>query len=322
VTQPGRGNLLPGTGAAAFCSISRPRPGQPARLALTLDTAEIGFRIIDLTAPLYDGVFQAVKPFVSSMRPNVPGQFSPDGERFTFVSGDRPQLWIARIDGTGRQQLTSIRGAELTANGWSPDGRQIVYAVAIDGNTDIFVIDAGGGKPKRRTFEPSIDGAASWSRDGRWIYFTSSRAGGGDIWRIPSDGGAAVRITYHGGFRPQESPDRKHLYYVDRIPEGASIGSAKLKRVPVEGGPEITVLDGLSPLSWSMADTGIFFFSREAQSDTLYRYNFGDEKVVPIGKLASRMAIRHWVNVSPDGRWALVPFNRSETELMLVDNFK
>src|SRR5262249_50660114 len=93
-------------------------------------------------------------------------------------------------------------------------GRQIVYAAAIDGNTDIFVMDAGGGRPKRLTFEPSIDGAASWSRDGRWIYFTSSRAGGADIWRIPSGGGEAVRITYHGGFRPQESPDRKYLYYV------------------------------------------------------------------------------------------------------------
>jgi Tol biopolymer transport system component len=322
VPQPGRGNLLPGIRAAAFASISRPRPGQRARLAFTVDTGEVGFRIVDLTAPLYDGVFHAVKPFVSSMPPNAPGQFSPDGERFTFVSGDPPQLWIARIDGTGRRQLTSTRGTELAANGWSPEGRQIVYAVAIDGNTDIFVMDAAGGRPKRRTFEASIDGAASWSRDGRWIYFTSSRAGSVDIWRMPSEGGEAVRMTYHGGFRPLESPDRKHLYYVDRAPEGASFGSARLKRVPVEGGPEITVLDGLTPSSWSMADSGIFFFSREAQFDTLYRYNFGDEKVTPIGKLASRMAIRYGMNVSADGRWALVPFNRSETELMLVDDFK
>jgi Tol biopolymer transport system component len=322
VTQPGRGNLLPGTGAAAFCSISRPRPGQPARLALTLDTAEIGFRIIDLTAPLYDGVFQAVKPFVSSMRPNIPGQFSPDGERFTFVSGDPPQLWIARIDGAGRRQLTSIRAAELDANWWSPDGREIAYGAVIDGNSDVFVVDAGGGKPKRLTFEPSIDGAASWSRDGRWIYFTSTRASGPDIWRIPSDGGDAVRITYHGGFRPQESPDRKYLYYVDRVPEVASAGTAKLKRVPVDGGPEMTLLNGLTPLSWSVGETGIFFASREPQYDTINRYNIGDAKVVRIGRLASRMAVRSWMSVSADGRWALVPFNRSETEIMLLDNFK
>jgi tricorn protease len=94
---------------------------------------------------------------------------------FAFVSGRPARIWTSQIDGTGRRQVASV-GAELTIDSWSPDGRNIVYSANVDGNEDVYVVDAAGGQPKRRTFETSNDGPASWSRNSRWIYFASTRA--------------------------------------------------------------------------------------------------------------------------------------------------
>jgi len=94
-------------------------------------------------------------------------------------------------------------------------------------------------------------------------------------------------------------------------------------QVPVGGGAEITLLSGLTTFWWSVADSGIFFITRESEFDAIDRYNFGDHKVVRVGRLAQRAApIGGQMNVSFDGRWALVAQQQVRSDLMLVDNFK
>jgi Tol biopolymer transport system component len=325
LTQPGRGSPIETiAGSAQNPAISSPRPGQPTRLVFQASNALATFRIVDLAAPLYNGVVQAVKPFPAPSDFIGAGAFSPDGNKFLFVSGPPPlRLWTSAVDGTAHQQVASIQASQLSPGSWSPDGRQIVYDAAIDGNNDIFVVAAGGGTPRRLTFEPSLDGVASWSHGGRWIYFTSTRAGAiPDIWRIPAEGGEAVRITQHGGIRPQESPDGKYLYYADRPRDGIA-GASNLMRVPVGGGPETALLSGLTTFWWSVADAGIFFVTREPGFDAIDRYSFNDRSVVRLGRLARRAApIGSQLNVSRDGRWALVAQQQIQTDLMLVENFK
>jgi Tol biopolymer transport system component len=325
LTQPGRGSPIESiAGSAENPAISRPRAGQPARLVFQASNALATFRIVDLAAPLYNGIFQAVKPFVAPSDFVGGGAFSPDGRKFMFVSGPPPlKLWSSAVDGTARQQVTSIQASQLSPGSWSPDGRRIVYDAAIDGNNDIFVVDAGSGRTRRLTFEPALDGVASWSHDGRWIYFTSTRAGAiPDIWRVPAEGGEATRITRHGGIRAQESPDGKSLYYADRPRDGLA-GASKLMQVPVGGGPEMALLGGLTTFWWSVADTGIFFITREPGFDAIDRYNFNDHKVVRLGQLAQRaVPTSSQLNVSREGRWALVAQRQIQTDLMLVENFK
>lgn len=328
VAQPGRGSRLPGVSVPATnLSISRPAPGQRARLVFQSPSRDLSFRIIDLTVPLHEGVFRSVKPFPASTHLEFPGPFSPDSRKFTFVSGRPPQLWISATDGTGLHQITHVSVSELSPGSWSADGRKIVYHASVNGNTDVFIVDASGGTPKRLTFETGVDGTPSWSRDGRWIYIASTRAGATpDIWRVPVGGGSAVRITYHGGLRPFESPDGEYLYYVDRVAPAEltrPTGTAKLMRVPVGGGPETPVLDGLTPFWWSMADSGIFFLSREPEFDAIDHYAFSDRKVVRVGQLAMRAGgFGGQMSVSPDGRWALVTEHRAQADLMLLDNFR
>jgi Tol biopolymer transport system component len=325
LAQPGRGSPIESiAGSAENPAISRSRPEQPARLVFQASNALATFRIVDLAAPLYNDVFQAVKPFVAPSDFIGAGAFSPDGSKFMFASGPPPlRLWTSAVDGTAHQQVTSIQASQLSPGSWSPDGQRIVYDAAIDGNNDIFVVDTGGGRPRRLTFEPALDGVASWSRNGQWIYFTSTRAGAiPDIWRVPAAGGEAVRITRHGGIRPQESPDGKYLYYADRPRDGVA-GASKLMQVPVGGGPETALLSGLTTFWWSVADAGIFFVTREPAFDAIDRYNFNDHQVVRLGRLAQRAApISSQLNVSRDGRWALVAQRQIQTDLMLVEDFK
>ena len=186
--SPGRGTRLEiASLQAGNLSISRPRTGQPAKLAFQTLDRDLGFRIVDLQAPLHMGVFRAVKPFIAPDRTAYPGPFSPDGRRFAFISGTPPQLWIAASDGTALKQVTSVKAAQMAAGGWSPDGGRIAYEATIDGNTEVYVVDAGGGPSRRLTTEPSADFAPSWSRDSRWVYFSSFRAGPvADLWRVPS----------------------------------------------------------------------------------------------------------------------------------------
>jgi len=59
-------------------------------------------------------------------------------------------LWIVGIDGKNARRLTSDDGVESNPV-FSPDGRLIAFSAQYDGNTDVYVIPAEGGVPKRLT---------------------------------------------------------------------------------------------------------------------------------------------------------------------------
>ena len=227
--QPGRGSPIADIPAAAVNpSISRPAPGQPACLAFQTITRDIDIHMMDLEARLVNDTIES-KPFSSSTRFEGPARFSPDGGRIAFASyrSGGPQIWVARRDGSGLQQITSVGAPQLFVGGWSADGTRIAFDAAIAGNDDVYVVGADGGHLRRLTSEPSVDGVASWSADGRWIYFSSTRAGAvPDVWRVSPEGGAAIRMTHNGGFEPKESSDGRYLFYLDRHPAGLAIDGA------------------------------------------------------------------------------------------------
>ena len=77
----------------------------------------------------------------------------------------------------------------------------------MEGQYEIYVIAASGGRPRRLTFEPGEDSIPSFSTDGRFIYFTSKRSGVFEIWKMPVSGGDAVQVTRNGGVVALESMD-------------------------------------------------------------------------------------------------------------------
>ena len=103
-------------------------------------------------------------------------------------------------DGLNSMQLTSSGDRATGTPRWSPDARHIAFDAPAGGHTDIHVIDADGGAPRRVTTELSDDVVPSWSGNGQWIYFASNRTGRSEVWKVPARGGAAVQLTSQGGF--------------------------------------------------------------------------------------------------------------------------
>jgi Tol biopolymer transport system component len=324
----GRGSPIDDIPAeAANPSISRPAPGQPARLAFQTITRDVDVRLLDLEARDMNGTIES-KPFSNSTRIEGPARFSPDGSRIAFVSfrSGGPEIWVAKRDGSDLRQITSLGAPELVVGAWSPDGQSIAFDAAIAGNSDIYVVGTDGGNLRRLTSEPSIDATLSWSGDGHNVYFSSTRAGAiADIWRVSAGGGEAVRITHNGGFEPKESSDGRYLFYLDRPPNSLAFdGTARLMRAPLAGEQEELILERIRPFLWSVTDKGLGFLKREADFDAIDMYRFSDQRVVRIGKLGFRVpGVFGLMTVSRDGRWALATqMVRFDADLMRLDNFR
>ena len=103
-------------------------------------------------------------------------------------------MWTCDADGSNCLQLTSFGGPQCGTPRWSPDGRWLALDARVEGSSEIYVMAADGGTPRRVT-TPSkgvSNYIPSWSRDGHWIYFTSNRSGRHEIWKVPVAGGKPV----------------------------------------------------------------------------------------------------------------------------------
>ncbi|MBE3126283.1 MAG: S9 family peptidase, partial [Acidobacteria bacterium] len=107
----------------------------------------------------------------------------------------------------------------------SPDGTSIAYVVTVmdkaanRGASDIWLVPARGGEPRRLTSSPAADMNPRWSPDGRTIAFISTRSGSPQVWRIDPNGGEAVQLTRisTGASGVIWSPSGTHLAFVSSV---------------------------------------------------------------------------------------------------------
>ena len=149
---------------------------------------------------------------------NTSATFSPDGSRVALArsSASGMDTDIVVLDaGTGRvvTNLTSGGGIDVNPD-YSPDGRQIAYSSERSGGSQIFVIPAGGGEPRRVTFEGNLNFEPRFSPDGSKIAFVN-QSGSFDIFVVNTDGSGLRRITQGQGNNksPTWSPDGRYLAF-------------------------------------------------------------------------------------------------------------
>src|SRR5260370_6796705 len=83
-------------------------------------------------------------------------------------------LWIANENGSGAQRLTDNQARDVFPR-FSPDGNWIAFSSNREGNYDVYVVAATGGKPRQLTFHSADDNVANWNPDRKGILFTSPR---------------------------------------------------------------------------------------------------------------------------------------------------
>jgi len=190
----------------------------------------------------------------------------------------------------------------------------------VEGSSDIYVISADGGKPRRLTTEASADITPVWSKDGRWIYFGSDRSGDFQIWKIPSGGGEPVQVTRQGGYATVASPDDKYIYYGKRNAPG-------IWRVPLDGGEESRIFEKGEWSEVAVLEEGICFLDNEAATPNL-TINFFSLTTRHVTQLATIEKAKYTLSgqtltVSPDGKWVLYrQVDQVDNDIMLVENFR
>jgi Tol biopolymer transport system component len=115
-------------------------------------------------------------------------------------------------DGSLPTQITNSKAAD-TDPAWSRDGKRIAFTRAMEGNSEIYVVNTDGSNEKRLTSDPAADTAPNWSPDGR-IFFTSNRSGGREIYVMGADGSNVTRFTTIGATSSAWSPDGSKVAFV------------------------------------------------------------------------------------------------------------
>jgi dipeptidyl aminopeptidase/acylaminoacyl peptidase len=313
----GQATRLPFVGEDGLMPVvSRPRPGESARLVYVRSSVDSDIWRIDTPSP---GAAASSPPTVaiSSTRVDNIAAFSPDGGRVAFTSNRSGELeiWLADPDGSNAVQLTSM-GALPGFPRWSHDGQLVAFHSNPEGQAEVYVIPAMGGKPRNVSSDPSLDAFPSFSRDGKSIYFSSNRAGPPAIWKRPIAGSAAVQLTPTSGAVSFESTDGEYLYYAEMFERPTPIW-----RVPVAGGVPVKILEGVVAVAFAVIDPGIYYVDRPASETRLQFYDFATRSARTVASNLGTLGAG--LTVSPDGRTILYArIDSSVNDLMLVENFK
>lgn len=143
---------------------------------------------------------------------------------FTYA-GD---LYAVPATGGTARKLTNHDGFEMFAR-FSPDGKWIAFTGQYDGNTEVYLIPAEGGEPKRLTFTPTLGRddvsdrmgpnniVMGWRPDGKQIVFRSRMHEAnpflGKLYLVAPTGGLPEQLPLPRGGFCSFSPDGSKLAY-------------------------------------------------------------------------------------------------------------
>ena len=106
-------------------------------------------------------------------------------------AGQRQLVWFDR-SGKTLGTMGAPDANNLSSPILSPDGRRVAVSRTVQGNTDIWLLDAT--RSTRFTFDPSLDRFPIWSPDGSRIVFDSNRKGHRDLYVKSSNGAGSEEL--------------------------------------------------------------------------------------------------------------------------------
>lgn len=125
-------------------------------------------------------------------------------------------LW--KVDRTGGDaiRLTSNEGYESLPH-FSPDEKWIAFTAQYGGNTDVYVIPANGGSPKRLTWHPGADFVQGWTPEGK-VLFRSGRTAHptqtNKFYTVSIEGGLPMALAIPRAAFGEISQDGNYVAYV------------------------------------------------------------------------------------------------------------
>jgi Tol biopolymer transport system component len=172
-------------------------------------------------------------------------KWSSDGQRIAYLSGASPEnfdLYVKSAAGTGEPQRLIELPEPQNPQGWSRDGRYLLYREETEtGNLYALPLD-GSQHPIDVTHSGFSDGGGQFSPDGRWLAYQSNASGRFEIYmqRFPT----ATRpfpVSLGGGVQPRWRPDGQELFFLspDNRLMAASVRLDDVGDTPKVGVPEV-----------------------------------------------------------------------------------
>jgi serine/threonine-protein kinase len=224
VDRQGRASPLPGLPPDAYRDVRVSPDG--ARLALATQT----------DVWIYDFARATLSRLTTHPASDTLPLWTPDGHRIVFTSyrAGYPELFWRPADGTGRDEPLLARAKDLIdlrANGWSADGRQLLFTEVTSSNQSaIWQIAIERPSDANVLLKSDFNNDfAAVSPDGRWMAYRSTVSGRTEIYveRYPELGNRQL-ISTDGGQRPLWSRDGRELFF------GSLDG--RILAVPVQSG--------------------------------------------------------------------------------------
>ena len=141
---------------------------------------------------------------------------------FTYAGG----LYTVAAEGGVARKLTNDVGYEMFAR-FSPDGRQIAFTAQYDGNTEVYVMPAEGGVPKRVTWTATLSRddvsdrmgpnniVMTWTPEQRIVFRSRMRSFNdfnGQLYAVSPEGGMPEELPLRGGFCSFSADGSKMAY--------------------------------------------------------------------------------------------------------------
>ncbi len=133
-----------------------------------------------------------------------------DSDRFVYRgcdnTGNRCGLWQARaVPVKSWEAGVNVIGPVLAETDaahpdWSSTTDTIVYQSRVDGNWNLYLIEADGSNRRQLTDDPAIEGLPVWSPDGQWVAYLSNQGDNWGIWIIGGNGQKSRQLlAFDGG---------------------------------------------------------------------------------------------------------------------------
>ena len=264
----------------------------------------------------------------------LPGALVSQGcKKIAFVlsSGSDLNIYTVCPDGSSLKQLKtgplSSPGTD-SSPAWSPDGSKIAFASSRSGSSQIYIMGADGGDPKKITSDYSND-FPIWLPNGQQIAFRTTDSKGLWWWRIVNiesdEMKQLTKPSYDFFFQtPAWSPDGKSVAFMSLVEQKLrNDGSSQIHVKNVDGSNDHALTSdiwaNMSPV-WSHDGTKIAFISERDGAYNQFALYVMAKDGTDLQKLTepifSENAKLSW---SPDGRQIAIADEGTNRNIEIID---